>query len=291
MHQYLKAIGFGNISSKKELNKILTQVENSFTQHNLIGQDEETDFCEYEKEYGAGMGIALCGDMDVNESFERQYYYPYFFGTGITSYADVCIEKRMDKEAYVGICEDVKIGINLIFHLQNTIEYMKEKQMSKKGIKYTSVTLSGLSTGGTILLPVLKDKEQERRQQEEVHNRMLLVSAAKSGDPSAIESLTIDDIDTYSKVSRRLASEDVFSIVDTYIMPHGIECDHYAILGEILELQQIINEETQEQIYVMKLEVNGLNFDICVPVKEVIGEPAVGRRFKGNVWMQGRINF
>ena len=289
MHQYLKAIGFGNISSKKELNKILTQVENSFTQHNLIGQDEETDFCEYEKEYGAGMGIALCGDMNVDESFERQYYYPYFFGTGITSYADVCIEKRMDKEAYVGICEDVKIGINLIFHLQNTIEYMKERQMSKKGIKYTSVTLSGLSTGGTILLPVLKDKE--RRQQEEVHNRMLLVSAAKSGDPSAIESLTMDDIDTYSKVSRRLASEDVFSIVDTYIMPHGIECDHYAILGEILELQQIINEETQEQIYVMKLEVNGLNFDICVPVKEVIGEPAVGRRFKGNVWMQGRINF
>ena len=291
MHQYLKAIGFGNISSKKELNKILTQVENSFTQHNLIGQDEETDFCEYEKEYGSGMGIALCGDMNVDESFERQYYYPYFFGTGITSYADVCIEKRMDKEAYVGICEDVKIGINLIFHLQNTIEYMKERQMSKKGIKYTSVTLSGLSTGGTILLPVLKDKEQERRQQEEVHNRMLLVSAAKSGDPSAIESLTMDDIDTYSKVSRRLASEDVFSIVDTYIMPHGIECDHYAILGEILELQQIINEETQEQIYVMKLEVNGLNFDICVPVKEVIGEPAVGRRFKGNVWMQGRINF
>ena len=291
MHQYLKAIGFGNISSKKELNKILTQVENSFTQHNLIGQDEETDFCEYEKEYGAGMGIALCGDMNVDESFERQYYYPYFFGTGITSYADVCIEKRMDKEAYVGICEDVKIGINLIFHLQNTIEYMKERQMSKKGIKYTSVTLSGLSTGGTILLPVLKDKEQERRQQEEVHNRMLLVSAAKSGDPSAIESLTMDDIDTYSKVSRRLASEDVVSIVDTYLMPHGIECDHYAILGEILELQQIINEETQEQIYVMKLEVNGLNFDICVPVKEVIGEPAVGRRFKGNVWMQGRINF
>ena len=52
MHQYLKAIGFGNISNKKELNKILTQVKNSFTQHNLIGQDEETDFCEYEKEYG-----------------------------------------------------------------------------------------------------------------------------------------------------------------------------------------------------------------------------------------------
>ena len=25
--------------------------------------------------------------------------------------------------------------------------------------------------------------------------------------------------------------------------------------------------------------------------REVVGEPAVGRRFKGNIWMQGIINF
>ena len=60
-------------------------------------------------------------------------------------------------------------------------------------------------------MPVLKDKEQEKRQKEEIHNRMMLVSAARTGDPAAIESLTMDDIDTYSKVSQRLVSEDVFS--------------------------------------------------------------------------------
>lgn len=291
MHQYLKAIGFGNISSKRELNEILTQVENSFTQHNLISQDDEIDFCEYQKEFGAGMGVALCGDMDIDESFEKTYYYPYFLGTGITSYADVCVERRMDKEAYAGICEDMKVGINLIFHLQNAVEYLKEKQMAKHSIKYSSVTISGLCNGGTILLPVLKDKEQEKKQQEEVHNRMMLMSAARTGDLVAIESLTMDDIDTYSKVSRRLITEDVFSIVDTYIMPYGIECDHYSILGEILELQRIVNEYTLEEVYVMKLEVNGLTFDICVPVRNVVGDPSVGRRFKGNMWMQGRINF
>lgn len=291
MHQYLKAIGFGDIGSKRELNEILTQVKYSFTQHDLISQDDEIDFCVYQKEFGAGMGIALCGDMDIDESFERQYYYPYFYGTGITSYADVYIEKRMDKEAYAGICEDMKVGINLIFHLQNVVEYLKEKQLTKRSIKYSSVTLSGLCNGGTILLPVLKDKEQEKKQQEEVHNRMMLMSAAKTGDPVAIESLTMDDIDTYSKVSRRLITEDIFSIVDTYIMPYGIECDHYSIMGEILELQRIVNEYTLEEVYVMKLEVNGLTFDICVPVKGVVGDPAVGRRFKGNMWMQGRINF
>ncbi len=291
MHQYLKAIGFGNVRSKKEMNKVLLQVKNLFTQQDLISQDEEIDFCEYRKEFGAGIGISLCGDMDIDENFERNYYYPYFFGTGITSYADVYVERRMDREAYAGICEDVKIGINLIFHLQNTAEFLKKQQAGKDSVKYKSVTLSGLCNGGTILLPVLKDKEQEERQREEVHNRMMLVSAAKSGDQDAIESLTMDDIDTYSRVSQRLISEDVFSIVDTYIMPYGIECDHYSILGEILELQRIMNEHTKEEIYVMKLDVNSLLFDICVPVETVIGSPDIGRRFKGNMWLQGRINF
>lgn len=235
MHQYLKAIGFGNITNKKELNRILVQVRNLFTQQELIYRDEETDLCEFQKEFGAGIGIVLCGDMDINEEFERSYYYPYFFGTGITSQADVYVERRMDREAYAGICEDVKIGINLIFYLQNTSELIKKQQMNKDSVKYKSVTLSGLCNEGTILLPVLKDKEQEERQKEEVYNRMMLASAAKAGDPDAIESLTMDDIDTYSRVSQRLVSEDIFSIVDTYIMPYGIECDHYSILGEILK--------------------------------------------------------
>ena len=291
MHQYMNAIGFGNINSKRELKNILTQVKTSFTQHDLIAQDEEMDICEYQKEYGAGIGIAMFGDRDIHEEFEKNYYYPFFLGTGITSHADVYIERRMDREAYAGICEDVKVGINLIFHLQNTVELLKERQKAKNSVKYKSVTLSGLCNGGTILLPVLKDKEQEERQKEEVHNRMMLVSAAKAGDQDAIESLTMDDIDTYSRVSQRLISEDVFSIVDTYIMPYGIECDHYSILGEILELQRIMNEYTKEEIYVMKLDVNSLLFDICVPVEKVIGSPEVGRRFKGNMWLQGRINF
>ena len=291
MHQYLNAIGFGNIRSKKELNKVLVQVKSLFTQQDLISQDDDTDFCEFRKEFGAGVGISLCGDMDIDENFERNYYYPYFLGTGITSYADVYVERRMDREAYAGICEDVKIGINLIFHLQNTAEFLKKQHSGKESVKYKSVTLSGLCSGGTILLPVLKDKEQEERQKEEVRNRMMLVSAAKTGDPDAIESLTMDDIDTYSKVSQRLVSEDIFSIVDTYIMPYGIECDHYSIMGEILELQRIMNEYTKEELYVMKLDVNSLLFDICVPAANVIGSPAAGRRIKGNMWLQGPINF
>lgn len=292
MHQYLKAIGFDGIESKKELYKILTQVEQEFTHQELTLEDEEMDYCEFRKEYGEDIGITLFGDMDINSCFKKQYYFPYISGSGITSYADVAVERLSDREAYVGVCEDSKVSINLIFHVQNTLEYLKECEISGPSkVHYSSVTLSALSNEGMILLPVLKSEHQEKQQQENVRNRMKLVNAAKTGDPAAIESLTLDDIDTYSKVSRRLVSEDIFSIVDTSIMPHGIECDKYAILGTIMELKTIQNKLTKENLYIMDLEVNDLRFSLCVPVARVIGEPAVGRRFKGNIWLQGKINF
>ena len=291
MHQYLKAVGFGKIKSRKELYEILSDVENKFTYHELVYMEEEMDFCEYQREYGAGIGISLYGDIDINEYFRKQYYCPFFIGTGITSYADIIIDRRMDRESYIVICEDTKIGISLIFHMQNTLEYLKERELTKDKVKYTSVTLSGLCNSGTILLPIKKDKLQVRKQKEEVTNRMLLMDAAKNGDPVAIESLTLDDIDTYSEVSRRLVTEDVFSIVDTYIMPYGVECDRYSIMGEIKSLDVVKNEYSKEDIYIMRLEVNDLTFDICVPVNEVTGEPAPGRRFKADMWLQGRVNF
>lgn len=292
MNQYLTAIGFGDIELKKELYEILTQVEQNFTHHELILQDEDMDFCEFRKEYSEGVGIALFGDMDMNSHFEKQYYFPYFVGKGITSYADVGIERRSDREAYIGICEDSKLAINLIFHVQNTLEYLRVCQLSRHGrVQYKSVTLSALSNEGMILFPVSKSKNQERQQKEDINYRMKLVNAAKAGDPAAIESLTLDDIDTYSKVSRRLVTEDIFSIVDTSIMPFGIECDKYAILGTILEFITTENKATKEELYIMDLEVNDLKFSLCVPKARVVGEPAQGRRFKGNIWLQGKINF
>ena len=178
------------------------------------------DFCEFQKEYGPGIGIAMYGDMDLYEEFYMQYYYPYFLGTGVTSNAEVYIERRMDRESYVGICEDMKIGISLIFYLQNIVEYLKERQRTES-VKYKSVTLSGLCDGGTVLLPVRKDKSQEQKQREDVHNRMKLMNAARTGDPAAIESLTLDDIDTYFQSIEKTDHRRRITIVDTYIITYG----------------------------------------------------------------------
>ena len=79
------------------------------------------------------------------------------------------------------------------------------------------------------------------------------------------------------------------SIVSTYFMPYGVECDHYNVLGEILEYHLVQNSLTKEWIYVLTLESHDLVFEVCINKDDLLGEPAVGRRFKGVVWMQGEV--
>ena len=126
MHQYLKAIGFGPIKKKAELKEILEQTRETFTHQMTVSYNEEADYCEFQKEYGQDVGITLCGELDNHDQFDMEYYFPYFQGSGVTTYADVSIEKRIEREQYVGICEDTKVGISLIFTMQNGVEYLPE---------------------------------------------------------------------------------------------------------------------------------------------------------------------
>ena len=252
MHQYLKAIGFGNLSTKRELKEILNQVENNYTHQTVISYNESIDFCELQKDFGQGIGIALYGEMDEKEKFDADYYIPYFKGNGVTTFSEVTVEKRIDREQYVGICEDPKVGISLIFCVKNGVEYKKECQFGTISGLNTSVTFSGLALSGKILFPVKKSPQQIESVSEASDNRRNLLSAARNGDQTAIETLTLDDIDIYSQVSRRLLHEDVFTIVDTYFMPYGVECDIYSIMGEILDVIEIENQVTKEKIYLLR---------------------------------------
>ncbi|MCD8336058.1 MAG: DUF3881 family protein, partial [Lachnospiraceae bacterium] len=148
-----------------------------------------------------------------------------------------------------------------------------------------------LSSGGMVLFPVQKDNHQLNQQHKTAEKHSKLISAAKNGDEEAIESLTIEDMDTYSMISRRMYNEDVYSIVDTFFMPYGIECDQYQIMGNIEYCRKVENSSTNEKIYLMNIECNDLLFDVCINEKDLLGEPEVGRRFKGNIWLQGKIQF
>lgn len=291
MHEYLEAIGFSELETRKQLKSLLSDVQESYDYEESRASVHDIDFCEYRKQYGENIGLSIFGGLDEYGEFETEYYVPYFQGKGITSYADITVEKHIEKEMYVGICEEPKIGINLIFYLQNLMEYKQKKLLGAIKKKSATVTLSGLAKEGLILLPIEKTEVEEKSGMEESRNRMMLLSAARDGDKNAIETLNLENMKLYLQITKKLETEDILSLVDTCFMPYGIECDCYSIVGIILEIQETANELTEEELYIFTLDVNELIFDVCIPKHKVFGEPAVGRRFKGNIWLQGRINF
>ncbi|MFA9378131.1 MAG: DUF3881 family protein [Lachnotalea sp.] len=291
MHSYLRAIGFSDIKKKKELDKLIQSAIKKPDQKEMAEIVEGSLFTEISKEFTKSVGINIRGEYNEDNEFSTNYYYPYFKGKGITTYEDVSVEKHAEKESYAGICDDVKVGVSLIFYLQNVTQYINEKRLGALSKPNISITLSALSTKGTILLPIGKNEVQIKNTKDASNNRNSLIAAARNGDEDAIESLTLEDIDTYSMISKRILSEDVFTIVDSYFMPYGIECDQYSILGEIIDVDEEVNNITKEELYIMTLNTNTLAFDVCINKKDIIGEPAVGRRFKGVIWMQGKINF
>ena len=56
----------------------------------------------------------------------------------------------------------------------------------------------------------------------------------------------------------------IFSLVDTYFMPYGVECDQYSVLGEITELRLATNDVTGEKVYILTILCNEFAFDVCI---------------------------
>lgn len=291
MHKYLRAIGFRQIKSKKELQKLIKDTIQEANAKSYVSIGEANVFVEFCKDFAENTGIAVRGEFDEDNNFIYDYYFPYFKGSGISSEEDVTIERHAEKESYAGICDDIKVGVSLIFYLQNVIPYLRANVSGNLPVKGTTLTLSALSCQGTIMMPIIKSENQLQRVRKASLNRNHLIAAARQGDEDAIESLTLEDMDTYTAISRKIQKEDVFSLVDTYFMPYGVECDQYSILGEITECRTVTNSLTGEEIYEMGINCNDLQFDICINKQDLLGEPQVGRRFKGIIWMQGFINF
>jgi len=291
LHKYMRAIGFGKLTDRREEQRLITDIIMNATHRSYTSNGEDTILAEFCEDFAQDIGIAVCGEFDADEKFTYDYFYPYLRGTGISSCEDVSVERHADKESYAGVCDDIKVGVSLIFYLQNIVPYVKAQTTDMLPVTGTTLTLSGLSISGNILLPIGKDESDRRRIQKESMSRNQLIAAARKGDEDAIESLTLEDMDIYSTISKKILTEDVFSLVDTYFMPYGVECDQYSVMGEILDISLRVNRITREEIYVLRLCCNDLEFDVCINKNDLYGEPQIGRRFKGVIWMQGYINY
>lgn len=290
MHSYLPTIGLSEIS-KKELKELLKIVEKSYDEKIVTEKENGEEFIEFSKEFAADCGLTVCGEYDEDGQFQVEYYFPYFRGSYITTRENVFVERKAEKESYSGACDDVRIGVTLIFYLANAGMFLKEKISRDISKTITTLTLSGLSLDGRILLPIEKSLEQEEQRQKINRKRTQLLEEARNGNEEAMESLTMEDMDIYAMISKRIQTEDVLSIVESYFMPYGMECDRYHILGEIKDVEKVSNIVTGENLYQMMINCNDMEFSVCINEKDLLGIPEEGRRFKGIIWLQGILNF
>lgn len=293
IHSFLRAIGFRGKRNTKEIFEILEDIV-KHPDEQLRTQDANGNaigcFLKY---FGKGFGIKVCGDFFNGSEFHISDYFPFFYGTYVSTYEQIEVERYAARDAFAGICDEMRLGVTLIFYVNNMEDILENRRLYGSNLIASNAVLSGLASSGKILLPVMKTDEQQREMEENAKKRIHLMQQAREGSQDAIDNLTMSDMDTYTMLSRRINQnrEDILSVVESSFMPYGMESDQYLIIGEILSCFTQVNSMTGEVVWNLSVNCNDVKFDILINEKDLIGEPQIGRRFRGRIQMQGRINF
>ena len=277
MHKFMRTIGFGGCDSDLEMDKIMRKLAKTASKTAVLERNDHPTLYDLRAELAPGMGIAMIGQMTEKGTFKREYAFPYVTGSDISSTAECSIQRHAERETYAGLLDEYRVGISLIFYMTNSIEY-RSRRSKRLPVLAKNICLSGLASQGKILLPVKKTPKQAEDLKQAARKRGSLLEAARRGDEQAI-------------VTKRIIKEDMYSIIETCFMPSGIECDQYSIIGNILSVNLVANDLTNEEIYRLRIECNDMIFTIAINKADLLGEPAPGRRFKGQIWMQGIADF
>ncbi|MDR1766782.1 MAG: DUF3881 family protein [Lachnospiraceae bacterium] len=290
MHKFLRTVGFSRLKTSHDFARLLDTLMRDLSGIETLTLPDGSTIFQLRKEFAPGLGLMICGEYSENGLPVPEYYFPYLLSDDKTSDVDCSIQRHTERETFAGLLDEYRVGISLIFYIVNTLEYRKRKA-ERKSIRSDHVCLTGLCIKGTVLLPIRKTRRQIETAKVANQKLTALLEAARNGDEDAIESLTFKDIDLYAQISRRVMREDIYSIVDSSFMPCGVECDQYAVIGEITNVALLHNESTGEDTYDLTLYCSDLTFHVAINAKDLLGDPQPGRRFKGQVWMQGVVKF
>lgn len=290
MHKYLSAVGFDKYS-KKDFTDWLYHI--AIADPDIITEAYDLDnneIIEYRKEVSPGMGICMRGFRDDSGNFVMDSYFPYREPRFQSNELQTNIIPQTDRNGMYGVCDDLRIGVDLVYFVQDMMALLKTEQKTNSDVFFGGTSLIGLADAGKIILPVVKTEEAKQRNEVERQKKTALVLKARSGDEKAYERLSMQEMDLYNEITDRMQRENVYSIIDTSFMPCGVETDKYSVVAEILEIHKFQNAMTKQKILVMLVETESMRFEVAVNENNLLGIPAVGRRFKGDVWLQGKVN-
>ncbi len=291
MHTFFDSIGLGRVKTARQSERLLRDVISRFDKRCIYKDEYGIIHAEFSRYYAPDLGVTVCGELDTEGSFHPEYSFPFYHAKTVSMKQVVDYEKHGARDSYGGICEDPRIGTSVIFFLSNLGDYMVEKDQHQLESKPVPIRFSALANKGTIVLPIYKTAVEEEEGLRAREEYLKLVAGAREGDEEAIEALTADDMNNYNILSKRVQTEDILSIVDTYFQPYGIECDIYNICGNVISCQKVQNSYTSEKVWKMQIEACDVFFDLCINEERLEGEPMEGSRFRGVIWLQGFVEY
>ena len=181
IHAFLRAIGFRSITRSKDIYGILEDVvKHPDEQTRTQDANGNTIGC-FLKYFGKGFGIKVCGDFLNDTEFHICWYFPVFNGSYVSTYEQIEVERFAEKEAFAGICDDVRMGVTLIFSVSNMEEILEKRQQYGNSLLASNAVLSGLASSGKILLPVSKTAAQQQEMAERMGTQKSNISRLESG--------------------------------------------------------------------------------------------------------------
>lgn len=156
---------------------------------------------------------------------------------------------------------DDTIGEDLSLSLTEVYRFYREPALREKG--RLLISCYGLSTEGKVLLG--KESEQDT-------------------------TLFMSDFEYEQNIKKRLRTEDVFSVLDGYLYSDEDEKCCYSVLGTMQRIEKLMNPFTEEWVYYIEINIYGLLMHVLINPLDLIGEPAVGRRFAGKLRLKGRFD-
>lgn len=293
MSSSMKAIGFSSLKNKQSWDDLVADVLNAPSRTFMRKYEDDKVVIEYYKEYGERLYLLVRVALDENVTEKPGVYIeecePYVEAEYSLDVIDLEVEDTDDDFIYYVVCEDAGTGMQIVFWLQNVIEYLDYQEEDE--VDYNGIKIVGIGSEGTIILPIEKNEGDNEYENNEREYLRTMLQRAKNGDEEAIDILEKEEQQLDEQLKERLRQEDFLTVMDGYFLPATPIEATYAVLGTIKKLKERKNNKTKEKMYWMHLDVNGMPLEVIINKDDLVGKPSVGMRFMGTCWIQGTIDF
>ena len=149
MNRYFRAVGFLNNFSIQEYEKLVEDIVFR-PEGSVIADNPGASYFIIDKNLDCGENIGICVRIikDKKGNIHRDCVFPYLRNEEYTEHEVCSFEKKISGEEFLGVYEDLNLGENIFFYVQNVDELYRKKNLKK----LSDYRKSGIYTGKNLVL-------------------------------------------------------------------------------------------------------------------------------------------